>query len=196
MKLVSLIAALLTLGVGVADPDGATGARADVVTACWGIGIPFARFDRCEWYDPATGATRRSDAGGPSCVRHTVVNARRIGTFGCWTRRVVRARDARDPRLIWQTSDLLRPRRLLALGRAQVVGPVVTKDGRQAVRVHLPISRKYGEGPPEALHYAHLDPRTLLPLEFAFELDGQMHTYVPSIRHIRRSSLPRRFFST
>jgi len=159
-----------------------------VVHASWRVGIPFGRFTREEWYELATGATRRRDGGGRVCARITVVNAGRITTFGCGVRRTRRLAGPRDPRLLWQSSDLLRPRRLLRLGQA-------TLDSRTPFRVRLPVDRRNGEGPFDATHYADLDPASHLPVRFVFDVSGQSYSYELRLRRVRRDSLPRNFFS-
>jgi hypothetical protein len=166
-----------------------------VVEATWRIGIPVGRFTRQEWYERATGNTRRQEGGGPACARTTVVSRGRMASWGCFPRRVLRLRGSTDPRLVWQTSDLLRPRRLLQLRRATVVGPVKVGE-RDAVRVELPVNRKYGEGPFDAAHFADLEPVTRLPLRFVFEREGQTYTYTLQLRYISRSVLSANFFNT
>lgn len=57
------------------------------------------------------------------------------------------------------------------------------------------MNRRYGEGPPDAVHYADLEPSSRLARRFLFVLDGQTYTYELRIRRVRRASLPRDFFS-
>lgn len=194
-----LVAAALTAtalgaaGSGDAKTHAAT--KRVVVHATWRIGIPVGRFTRQEWYEQATGNTRRLDVGGPSCARTTVVSKGQVATWGCSSRRVTRLQGSADPRLVWYTSDLLRPRRLLRLRQATVVGSVKVGE-RDAIRVQLPLNRKYGERPFDAVHFADLEPVTRLPLQFVFEREGQTYTYALRLRFISRSVLPANFFNT
>lgn len=169
--------------------------KTKVVHATWDLGMPHGRRLRYEWYDPSTGATRREDHGGFHCTRTTVVSSGRMATFGCSPRQVVSLRGPRDPRLIWRTSDLLRPRRLLRLGRASKVGRV-SVGSRRAIRILLPINTRYGPGPRDAKHYADVDPVNLIPLRFVYKRPGVVAEYVLRLSRISRRSLPRNFFST
>jgi hypothetical protein len=164
-----------------------------VVEASWFAGG--GRFTRQEWYEEATGNTRRQDVGGPSCARTTVVSRGRLARWSCSPRHLVRLRGSTDPRLVWQSSDLLRPRRLLELRQARVVGPVRVGE-RDAIRVELPANRRYGEGPFDAVHFADLEPITRLPLRFVFQREGQTYTYALQLRFTSRSVLPPNFFNT
>jgi len=162
-----------------------------VLTATWLIG---GRFERTEWYEPRTGSTRQEDVGGPACVRKSVVSAGRMAWFGCTPRRVLALRQSTHPLLVWQTSDLLRPLRLLNLKQASIIGPVDV-GGRSALRVRLPVNRRYGAGPFDAIHYADLDPESKLPVRFVLEWRGENLESPVHLRRVRRSSLPRDFFS-
>jgi hypothetical protein len=198
MRLLLALSIGLLLAGAIALRPGSSGAAPSeryVISATWQIGIPMGRFTRREWYDPVTGGTRRQDGGGPVCARTTVAGAGRIASFGCSARRLFRVKGPRDPRLLWQTSDLLRPKRLLRLRQASIVGPVMVGQ-QEALRVRLPINRTYGEGPFTGNHFADVDQSTQLPLRFVFEVDGQIYAYNIVMRRVRRSSLPPGFFST
>jgi hypothetical protein len=67
---------------------------------------------------------------------------------------------------------------------------------RDAIRVQLPISRAYGAGPFDAVHFADLEPITRLPLRFVFQREGQTYTYTLRLRYISPSVLPANFFNT
>jgi hypothetical protein len=174
----ALVLSLSLAAAGLAgEPEGraatTVATKRVVVHATWRVGIPAGRFTRQEWYEVATGKTRRQDAGGAVCRRTTIADSRRIASIDCERRswRVVRVRGAADPRLLWQTSDLLRPRRLLRLGQANAIGPVKV-GGRDAIRVQLPVSRRFGEGPYDAAHFADVEPVRGLPLQFTVRTSG------------------------
>lgn len=189
MRLAVVVGLVAMLSVpGAAAPTGIP--PGEVIYATWTVG---GRFTREEWLERATGATHRRDTGGPSCPRHIVANARWILWYG--TERGVqcggpsdlyRVRSRADGRLV-DSSDLLRPQRMLRLGRAEIVGHL-TVDGLAAVRVRLP-SR-------DGTQYADLERRTRLPLRFVFLRDGaEIDAWRLRYRAKRRSSLPRDLFS-
>jgi hypothetical protein len=161
----------------------------EVLYASWRVGH---RFDREEWLERATGATHRRDTGGPACARHVVANRRWILRYGlikgvqCVEPHTYRVRGERDVQLR-ESSDLLRPRRMLRLGQARAEGST-TVDGNPAMRVRIPWRC--------GTEYADLDPQSRLPLRFVFVRDGvEVDVWSLRYRAKRRASLPKDFFS-
>lgn len=161
----------------------------EVVYAVWTVG---KRFDREEWLERATGATHRRDTGGPACPRHMVANQRWILRYGvvggveCDPPILYRVRSPAD-RHLRDSSDLLRPRRMLRLGQAKVVRHLLV-DGLPALRVQIPW--RYGT------EYADIERGSQLPLRFVFIQNGaEVDVWKLRYRSKRRSSVPTDFFS-
>jgi hypothetical protein len=187
MRVVLMILLAALVFVPSAAPKGIP--EGQVIYAVWMIG---GRFDREEWLERATGATHRRDTGGPADARHTVANARWVVRYethkgprrdGPYLHRV---RSRTDASLL-DSSDLLRPMRMLRLGRAEVIGPL-NVDDLAAVRLRVPWT--YGT------QYADLELRSRLPLRFVFIRNRQeVDVWKLRYRSKRRSSLPSDFFS-
>lgn len=182
MRVALVVGLMALLVVPSAAPRGIP--EGEVLYAVWTVGH---RFTREEWLERSTGSTHRRDTGGPACPRITIATSRAISFDMCEQRRFHRVRGAAD-RELRDSSDLLRPRRMLSLGQAKVEGPT-TVDGLPATRVRIPMQ----DG---TTQYADLNPRTRLPYRFVFLRDGVEidHRKIRD-RSKRRSSLPKDFFS-
>jgi hypothetical protein len=156
-------------------------------TVVVGSAVIGGRFDRTEWLERSTGATRREDIGGPSCKRVTVATREWIRWSTCGFRDRKRVRGAGDPDLIWRTSDLLLPRRLLRSGRSRVVEEVRIGD-RRALRIDLPPNDWIA-----GLDYIDVDPHSLLPLRLVTR--NRDWSIEVEYRTVARHSLHRRFFT-
>jgi hypothetical protein len=178
---------VLVAGTALAVPESTTKGPRDlrIVEAYRFVG---GRFDRVEWLDTRTGATRQESVGGPwvSDCRWTVVSdGTRIRFGDChetWSRRV-RAKD------VWFAADFLLARRLLTSGDARVTGNVSTY-GRRAFRVALP--RSANQAMP--IRYVDVDPSSRLPIRLVYSVDGRRWGEPVYVRRIPRAALPPDFF--